>query len=127
MNCPICSSSMDVINHSGVTLDQCTNCKALWFDRTEFATAMERDVPSVSIQWGKSVKDHAGAVHNCPRDRTPMKPMIWGDGIPFDRCPTCSGLLLTEASWNAAHAEAQVRAAGSKFSVVEVFRDLFNV
>ena len=117
---------MAIITHSGVTLDQCTNCKALWFDRTEFATAMERDVPSVSIQWGKSVKDHTGPVHNCPRDRTPMKPMAWGD-IPFDRCPSCAGVLLTEHAWQEAHAEAASRAAGGRFSVVDVFRDLFNM
>ena len=32
-----------------------------------------------------------------------------------------------ERSPTLSQAEAQVRAAGSKFSVVEVFRDLFNV
>lgn len=126
MQCPICSSEMAIIDHSGVVLDQCPNCKALWFDRTEFATAMERDVPGVSIQWGKVIKDRPGDARTCPRDRTPMKAMEWG-GIPFDRCPTCAGVLLTEHSWNEAHIEAETRAAGSKFSVVEVFRDLFNL
>jgi Zn-finger nucleic acid-binding protein len=126
MNCPICSSPMAVIDYSGVTLDQCTSCMALWFDRTEFAAAMERDVPSVTIQWGKSVKDRPGPVRKCPRDASAMKAMEW-DGVLFDRCARCAGVLLSEESWKAVHEAAEARAKGSKFSPVEIMRDLFNM
>ena len=114
------------IDYSGITLDQCTSCRALWFDRTEFAAAMEHDVPSVTIQWGKSVKDRQGPVRACPRDKKAMKAMEW-DEIPFDRCPGCSGVLLTEHSWQAVHAAAEARAAGKKFQVFEVLRDVFHM
>jgi Zn-finger nucleic acid-binding protein len=117
---------MTTIDHSGVTLDQCTSCKALWFDRTEFAASMERDVPGVTIQWGKTVKARTGPVRACPRDGTPMKAMEW-DGIPFDRCATCAGVVLSEHSWDAVHREAEARAKGSRFSPVEIMRDLFNM
>lgn len=126
MNCPICSSAMAVIDYNGVTLDQCSACKALWFDRTEFAAAMERDVPSITIQWGKSVKDRQGTPRKCPRDSRAMKAMEW-DGIPFDRCSGCAGVLLTEQAWKDVHDAAEARAKGGKFSPVDVLRDLFNM
>ena len=126
MTCPICSGTMQLVDHSGVTIDQCTACKALWFDRTEFAASMERDVPGVTIQWGKSVKDRHGPARACPRDGIPMKAMEW-DGVPFDRCGKCAGVLLTEQSWEAVHREAEARAKGSRFSPVEIMRDLFNM
>lgn len=126
MQCPICSSPMMTIDHSGVALDQCTSCRALWFDRTEFAAAMEHDVPSVTIQWGRTVKDRAGTAHACPRDRRAMKVMEWDD-IPFERCPGCSGVLLTEHSWKLVHEAAEARAAGKKFAVFEALRDLFQM
>lgn len=126
MNCPICSHSMSAMPYGGVMIDQCTSCKAWWFDRTEFAAAMEHDVPSITIQWGKSVKDRPGQAKNCPRDRSTMKAMEW-DGIPFDRCTKCAGVLLTDESWTRVRAEAEARAKGSRFSPVEVMRDLFNM
>ena len=126
MQCPICSHSMAVIDHAGIALDQCTSCAALWFDRTEFAATMEQDVPGVSIQWGKTVKERSGVQRHCPRDSSPLKTMEW-DGIPFDRCAECAGVLLSKESWLAAHRAAEARAKGSRFSPVELMRDLFNM
>lgn len=126
MVCPICSAGMQVIDHGGVNLDQCTSCSALWFDRTEFAATMEHDVPGVSIQWGKTVKDRPGPARGCPRDKAPMKAMEW-DGILFDRCGRCSGVLLSKASWDAVRDAAEARAKGSKFSAADLMRDLFNM
>lgn len=126
MNCPSCASPMTTFQYAGVTLDECLACKLVWFDRTEFAAVMEHDVPSTTIQWGKTVKDRASQALNCPRDRSPMKAMEWG-GIPFDRCARCAGVLLPESSWAAAREAAEARAKGSKFSAVEMMRDLFNM
>jgi Zn-finger nucleic acid-binding protein len=117
---------MALIDHSGIALDQCTVCSALWFDRTEFAATMEQDVPGVSIQWGKAVKERHDVERRCPRDGTPLKAMEW-DGIPFDRCGKCAGVLLTKDSWVAVHKAAEARAKGSRFSPAELMRDLFNM
>lgn len=117
---------MALIDHSGIALDQCTSCKTLWFDRTEFAASMEQDVPGTTIQWGKSVKDRSGPERRCPRDGNTLKAMEW-DGIPFDRCAKCSGVLLSNESWIAVHGAAESRAKGSRFSPAELMRDLFNM
>ncbi len=117
---------MVVIDYSGTNIDQCTNCKALWFDRTEFAAAMEHDVPSVTIQWGKTVKERVGETRTCPRDYSPLKAMEW-DNIPFERCPKCAGVLLTDHSWKLAHEAAEAQAKGSRFSAFQVLRDLFQM
>ena len=126
MQCPICTHPIVTIDHAGIALDQCTSCGALWFDRTEFAATMEHDVPGVAIQWGRTVKERHGLVHRCPRDASALKPMEW-DGIPFDRCAKCAGVLLSKGSWTAVHLAAEAHAKGSKFSAVELMRDMFNM
>jgi Zn-finger nucleic acid-binding protein len=55
-----------------------------------------------------------------------MKAMEW-DGVPFDRCAKCAGVLLSAQAWDAVHREAEARAKGSRFSPVEIMRDLFNM
>ena len=52
--------------------------------------------------------------------------MEW-DGIPFDRCAECAGVLLSKDSWVAVHQAAEARAKGSRFSPAELMRDLFNM
>jgi uncharacterized protein len=43
--CPACQRDMHVVGHDGVSLDVCTHCRGVWFDRHEIASiwTMERD------------------------------------------------------------------------------------
>ena len=65
-----------------------------------------------------AVIDHAGIA----LDQS-LKAIEW-DGIPFDRY---AGVLLSKESWLAAHLAAEPRAKGSRFSPVELMRDLFDM
>lgn len=35
LQCPKCHHGMEEITHEGVTIDRCTNCMGLWFDKDE--------------------------------------------------------------------------------------------
>jgi Zn-finger nucleic acid-binding protein len=117
---------MTTVDRNEVTLDECASCGALWFDRTELATTIKKDVPGARVQWGSTIKDYHGPTRLCPRDGAHMKAYEW-DGIPFYRCGGCSGVLVSLDSWKVLHEAAEARTRGTGFAPVEIVRDLFKM
>jgi len=95
MKCPKCGSLTEVVKFRAVEVDQCTNCKGLWFDMLE-----EEDLKKLK---GSDVIDsgnkHTGKKQNkivdisCPKCSVKMirmvvngQPHIW-----YEACPVCHG------------------------------------
>lgn len=51
MRCPICAALTLEERMGAVHVDQCTQCKALWFDRAELAASLLHRVPGVPADW----------------------------------------------------------------------------
>jgi Zn-finger nucleic acid-binding protein len=49
MKCPSCEGALAEIDNEGVTLDFCSGCKGIWFDRGEVGEYFElsRDLPDL--------------------------------------------------------------------------------
>jgi Zn-finger nucleic acid-binding protein len=72
MTCPKCHGEMRVYERSGVTVDQCTECRGIFLDRGELEKLFEAEAT-----WNTQ---HAGAVPPRPTAYTPPPPPAAGHG-----------------------------------------------
>ena len=42
MQCPSCSSTLNIAERAGVEIDYCPNCRGIWLDRGELDKIIER-------------------------------------------------------------------------------------
>lgn len=94
--CPSCGSAMRPEERSGVILDRCPVCGAVWCDRTELAAVVTGERPGTVMRWGRRIDQRGNATgwQNCPRDGTPTLRPCELDGIPFRRCTKCQGIAI---------------------------------
>ena len=45
MKCPVCDSSLQMTERSGVEIDYCPKCRGVWLDRGELDKIIERSAP----------------------------------------------------------------------------------
>jgi Zn-finger nucleic acid-binding protein len=127
MRCPVCAAPTTVVQMRSVHVDQCTECKALWFDRAELAAALRDRAPGSPVDLGVPViKGAASEQVSCPRDagQRLLRDYEWL-GVSLARCPACCGVLCTAAGWqdllDAAAAAAQPpRQRSAAWDTVEV-------
>lgn len=84
-----------------VHVDQCTQCKALWFDRAELAAVLLHRVPGSPVDLGIPVPKAAASEQvSCPRDagQKLLRDYEWL-GVSLARCPACCGVLCSAAGW----------------------------
>ena len=94
MNCPACHVALIVVEHEGIEIDWCLECRGLWFDEGELELLGEKcgrrlragemgDGPGVEVKSGE---------RKCLRCRQRMQQLQLGpDGeatIEVDRCKT---------------------------------------
>ena len=97
MNCPACSSPMTESQRGLLLIDQCTSCRALWFDRNELeryarTRRVYDDPPRVTI------RHHdvgGGEGLPCPRCTPQMLEHGTWRAVPMALCPRCQGVFLT--------------------------------
>jgi Zn-finger nucleic acid-binding protein len=83
-----------------VHVDRCTQCKALWFDRTELAATLVHHVPGAAVDWGIPVSKAAASEQlSCPRDAGERLRSYEWLGVGFAHCPACCGVLCSAAGW----------------------------
>jgi Zn-finger nucleic acid-binding protein len=84
-----------------VHVDQCTQCKALWFDRAELVASLLHRVPGLPVHLGiPTPKAAASEQMSCPRDKDQrlLRDYEWL-GVSLARCPACNGVLCSAAGW----------------------------
>jgi Zn-finger nucleic acid-binding protein len=112
MDCPNCEIALKRCNIGGVSLDECSRCRGIWFDKKELDEAKDEidpDLRWMDLQiWGQQphfrVTDQP---HNCPRCRQVKMQMIAYQEPEIDllHCPSCEGTWL-----NAGDLEKMIRA-----------------
>ena len=96
MDCPECACQMEVDTIETVTIDYCSGCSLIWFDKDELSNHLKtrvRDPTAVptDLAFHPSASE-SGSV--CPR--CSHRPLDIGNyqGFSFHRCPICSGYLF---------------------------------
>ncbi len=97
MKCPACSFLMTETRRGLLLIDQCPNCRALWFDQSELeryarARRVYDDAPHATT--GRPATVPAEPVP-CPRCASQtLQPGTWR-GITMAVCSQCDGVFLT--------------------------------
>lgn len=98
MHCPKCSSPMEAVAFSGVTVDRCVACEGIWFDGTEHRDLKKikgaEAVDTGSAKVGKVHDAMEGVV--CPVCAKVMEVKLdpYQPHIHYDVCPDAHGVYF---------------------------------
>ena len=100
MQCPKCSSDMEITSYDQIKVDRCTNCKGLWFQPEELA-ALRNDIwmadyilDEGDVKVGKKYNQIV-AIH-CPECDSDMRQEFDEEQshIIYESCPNGHGTYL---------------------------------
>ena len=100
MQCPKCSSDMEITSYDQIKVDRCTNCKGLWFQPEELA-ALRNDIwmadyilDEGDAKVGKKYNQIV-AIH-CPECQADMRQEFDEEQshIIYESCPNGHGTYL---------------------------------
>lgn len=98
MQCPKCNTrALDAARVRGVEVDQCPECRGIWFDEAELANLLEaRPADLKPLARGRSGGEANQRKGRCPRDgRALMRVRSTRNArLVVDVCPECQGLWL---------------------------------
>jgi uncharacterized protein len=99
LKCPKDGTVMEKINASGISLDRCPACGALWFDAKELEQLQRNQKAADAVDIGASVRSDAPIKRRnlrCPRDNEAMHEVEAPkqSHIMVMECNTCGGHLL---------------------------------
>ena len=101
MRCPTCRKSMKPLKIGDVQIDECRQCKGIWFDKGELAEAKDEVAPDLRWLdfgiWKKEARFHINDDPlKCPRcQKFNMRAINYqGPDIDFTFCPFCEGVWL---------------------------------
>ncbi|MBI4835509.1 MAG: zf-TFIIB domain-containing protein [Planctomycetes bacterium] len=95
MECPVCNEAMIVVEHKGVELDYCSECKGAWFDSGELELLFEAvDLKKLDDLMALPAKEIREQLRPCPICRRKMDKIALGKNpeIIIDRCINKEGL-----------------------------------
>ena len=97
VKCPGCGKPMTRIHHPAAELDQCSRCRAIWFDGGEMQAYLEHELPRVT---SRNPLDDALPVTarseqtQCPRCNEPTLAKCFNEGLYIQRCLECRGVYV---------------------------------
>ena len=107
MKCPKCQIEMETKNVKGVSLDECSRCKGIWFDSGELDKIKEDVDPDVRWihfdLWKKMGKFQVTFQPlPCPKEhRTNLRSLYFeAVDVKIQFCPTCAGIWLQAGDFN---------------------------
>lgn len=113
MQCPVCRSSMVILELDKVEIDFCPSCKGIWLDSGELELLTGSLSKSDESKWFKSVKSINEAKYRCPICNKKMDKVEFGDSkVIIDKCKNDHGLwfdkgeldsLLSDKNFNHNH------------------------
>ena len=100
MKCSPCDKEFIPFNYKGITLDKCSQCSALWFDKDELRKA--KDAHDEFLRWiDPDIWKELGKFNVrissklCPREEVPLYETQYDDtGVIIDFCSICEGIRL---------------------------------
>jgi len=104
MKCPSCSGALEEIDNEGVSLDFCSDCKGIWFDRGEVSEYFElsRDLPDL----GEEDREEQPSGMACPRcPATELTQLRYAPpyALTVDYCGNCGGMWFDKGEVHTLH------------------------
>lgn len=98
MKCPKCLTET-LVDHSvrGVTVERCSSCSGIWFDREELGQLLAEDARHVaSLRRGTVQEQLDGKKGFCPRDGSELLRVYSSinRSVILDACAECHGIWL---------------------------------
>lgn len=102
IRCPKDSTYMEKVFISGIEIDRCAGCGAMWFDALELdkilGSGMAKDFAS-HLDIGATGRPSGGRALgdlHCPRDRSPLIDVVdlKQEHVQEKACTVCGGILL---------------------------------
>lgn len=98
--CPKCAGGMEAINIGPVEVDECRQCRGVWFDKDELRKA--KDFTDPDLNWMNfEVWKHEDQFRTeasplcCAACGKPMVSVNYGHtAVQIDYCPACKGIWL---------------------------------
>ena len=107
MNCPVCEKSMKPLRIADVQIDECPQCRGIWFDKGELKEAKDEVNPDLrfldfEIWHRKAVFKINEASLECPRCRNMSLRAInfQEPDIDITFCAFCEGVWLNTGDFN---------------------------
>ena len=121
MKCPVCRNQyLDEIVVDGVAVDQCQQCRGVWYDKGEY-----EQLVSVGIRDLKAPTHATVSMRCCPRDGEKLKQMTYPQTlVQIDMCPTCHGFWLDKKE---SEEIRQVRQHLRRVGKIEVYSPITGV
>ena len=101
MHCPMCHEAMKALKIGDVQIDECRQCRGIWFDKGELAEAKDEVDPDLRWLdfgiWKQEARFHINdGPLKCPRcQKNAMREINFqGPDVDFRFCPFCEGIWL---------------------------------
>ena len=102
MNCPNCEIPLSTRKIGSVTVDECSRCRGIWFDKNELEEAKDEidpDLRWMDLQiWHRQPRFRLTAQpHDCPKCKNVTMQLITYEqpDIDVSYCPSCEGSWLS--------------------------------
>jgi Zn-finger nucleic acid-binding protein len=107
MDCPVCRQAMKPVKIGDVRIDECRQCKGIWFDKGELAEAKDEADPDLRFLgmeiWSrKAVFNIRDEPLRCPRCRNISMRIVnfQEPDINITFCAACEGVWLKAGDFN---------------------------
>jgi len=92
VDCPVCKSSMVILEFQGVEVDYCPSCHGIWLDQGELELLLDMKEKPLDLS---DIPSAQKGERRCPRCRKKMqKGDFPGTSVEVDICPRDNGLWL---------------------------------
>ncbi len=105
MQCPKCQKNMNQKKLQEVTIDECVQCKGIWFDSGEFREAKDQSEPDANwldfdIWRHEDQFEFNAAALQCSKCTQKMASVKYGSSpIEIDCCPNCHSVWLDQGEF----------------------------
>jgi Zn-finger nucleic acid-binding protein len=91
VKCPVCrNQGLEQIVVDGIEVDQCRNCRGVWYDKKEYEKLVSAGVRDLQALRNAPVSNRY-----CPRDGERLVKMTYPQTmVEIDVCPKCDGFWL---------------------------------
>lgn len=126
MKCPKCAGEMKLVTEEGTTIDRCTGCGGIWFDKWEAEDLIETE-NGISVDTGSRIKGmQMNKIRdiNCPCCGKQMQTVSDREDplLKFEVCADCHGYFLDAGELkDMAHVNPIEKASDSLFSKMKLF------
>jgi Zn-finger nucleic acid-binding protein len=132
MNCPVCQTALIVVEHAGIEIDWCLDCRGLWFDEGELELLGEKSGRRLEAEeMGRRRGDVVErGDRKCPRCHKKMERLLLdlpGDAtIEADRC-SAHGFWLDRGELGGIIRSRELRAGSDEGLMLQFLGETFDV